>query len=142
MTAKNGDTVKVHYTGKLPSGKVFDSSRKTDPFEMVLGGGQVIPGFEKNIIGMAQGDVKTFTIIAEEAYGTRQEDLVLKLDIDLLPEDITPSKGQELELKDPSGQTFRMVVMEFDDQSITLDANHPLAGKDLVFEVELVQIVE
>ena len=142
MTAKNGDTVKVHYTGKLPSGKIFDSSRKTDPFELVLGGGQVIPGFENNIIGMAQGDVKTFTIEAEDAYGVRQEELVLKLDRELLPEEIEPKKGQELELKDPSGQTFRMVVMEFDDDSLTLDANHPLAGKSLVFEVELVQIVE
>ena len=141
--AKEGDMVKVHYTGKLKDGSVFDSSRDGDPMEVTLGADQVIPGFENEVIGMSPGDSKTFDIAAEEAYGPRRDELVLKVDKERVPEDLDLATGQQLVFRQDEGeeQTIRVLVTDISEESITLDANHPLAGEDLTFEVELVAIV-
>ena len=138
--AQNGDTVKVHYTGKLTDGTVFDSSIDRDePMEFTLGQGHLIPGFEKTVDGMAVGDKETVTIPAVEAYGEPRPDLILKLPHDKFPENIKPEVGHGLQLRQPDGGMFEVTVTKVEDDGVTLDANHPLAGKDLVFEIELVE---
>jgi peptidylprolyl isomerase len=139
--AKTGDKVKVHYTGKLPDGTQFDSSADQDPLEFTLGAGEVIQGFEEAVVGMNPGDTKTATINADEAYGDYDEELVLEVERDQFPPEITPEVGQRLQLTQPDGEVFGAVVTGFDDEVVTLDANHPLAGQDLTFEIELVEIV-
>jgi len=139
--AKTGDTVRVHYTGKLEDGMIFDSSKDRPPLEFTIGGGEVIPGFESGIIGMEVGQVKTISIAPEEAYGPRREDLVLYVKKTDFPEDITPTVGQQLQIRQPNGRIIDLMVTEVGDESVTLDANHPLAGKTLIFDVELVEIV-
>jgi len=138
--AKGGDTVKIHYTGKLEDGTVFDSSRDREPFELTLGSGSTIPGFENGIIGMALGDTKTITIPPEEAYGPRRDDLVMTISKDEFPSDITPSVGQQLQMRHPSGNVMNVTITDVMQDSVTLDANHALAGKTLIFEVELMEI--
>lgn len=139
--AKSGDTVRIHYTGKLEDGTPFDSSEGRDPLEFALGGGQVIPGFDNAIEGMAVGDKKSVTIPPEEAYGQRHDQLVQDVPRDRLPDGITPAVGMELQSKTESGQVMRFAVTAVDDDSITVDGNHPLAGKSLNFDIELVEIV-
>lgn len=136
-----GDKVRVHYTGKLEDETVFDSSEGRDPIEFTLGSGEVIPGFEQAVVGMEPGDEKTATIPAVEAYGERQEDLVVALERSSMPEEFEPEPGQELQMRDRSGNSFVVRVVEVGDEEVTVDANHPLAGETLNFEIELVEIV-
>lgn len=139
--AKSGDTVRIHYTGTLDDGTQFDSSAGRDPLEFALGGGQVIPGFDSAVDGMAVGESKTVTIPAEEAYGQRHEQLVQQVSRSALPDDIEPAVGMQLQSQSPEGQVMMLVVTEVEDESITVDANHPLAGQALTFDIELVEIV-
>lgn len=140
-TATVGDKVRVHYTGKLEDETVFDSSEGRDPIEFTLGSGEVIPGFEQAVVGMEPGDEKTATIPAVEAYGERREDLVVALERSSMPEEFEPEPGQELQMRDRSGNSFVVRVVEVGDEEVTVDANHPLAGETLNFEIELVEIV-
>jgi len=138
--AKNGDTVQVNYTGKLADGTVVDSSVGREPLEFTLGVGQVIPGFEKAVLGMKVGEKKTVTIPVDEAYGPHHDDLVAEVPREKLPEDITPEVGQQLGVKRTDGGTSIVTIISVSDNTVTIDANHPLAGKDLTFEIELVKI--
>lgn len=138
--AQSGDTVRVHYTGRLDGGEVFDSSRGRDPLEFTLGGGQVIAGFDEAVTGMTPGDEKTVTIPAGEAYGARRDELSGEVPRAQFPPDIDPQVGQQLQMQQ-GGQTFVVTVTEVTDEAVRLDANHPLAGKDLTFDLELVEIV-
>lgn len=138
--AQNGDTVKVHYTGKLTDGIIFDSSIGSDPLEFCLGEGHVIAGFEQAIMGMSAGESKTVTIPSHEAYGEYYPELAMVVSRQQLPPDFDLEIGQELEISQPDGQIIPVVVTELSESNITLDANHPLAGQDLVFELELVAI--
>ena len=138
--AKDGDTVKVHYTGTLKDGSVFDTSAEREPLEFKLGEGQLIPGFEKAVIGMEEGDSTTVDIPVEEAYGEAREDLIINVPKDQLPEDVEPEVGMQLQVNQPDGQPVPVRVAEISDEELTLDANHPLAGKDLSFEIEVVEI--
>jgi FKBP-type peptidyl-prolyl cis-trans isomerase 2 len=138
--AKNGDTVQVNYTGKLADGTVVDSSVGREPLEFTLGVGQVIPGFEKAVLGMKVGEKKTVTIPVDEAYGPHHDDLVAEVPREKLPEDITPEVGQQLGVKRTDGGTSIVTIISVSDNAVTIDANHPLAGKDLTFEIELVKI--
>jgi len=139
--AKSGDTVRIHYTGTLDDGTQFDSSTGRDPLEFALGGGQVIPGFDSAVDGMSVGDSKTVTIAPDEAYGQRHEQLVQQVPRSALPEDIEPTAGMQLQSQSPDGQVMNLVVIQVEDESITLDANHPLSGQALTFAIELVEIV-
>lgn len=138
--AQEGDTVKVHYTGTLEDGSEFDSSRGREPLEFTLGAGQMIPGFEEAVLGMDVGDSKTQDIPVDEAYGPRRDDLVFEVEREQLPDDLEPEVGEILMMQHPSGQQAQVQVKELGDASITLDGNHPLAGKDLTFDIELVEI--
>ena len=140
IMAENGDTVKVHYKGALEDGSVFDTSKGGEPLEFILGGGNMIAGFDKAVNGMQVGEIKTVTIPADEAYGPHRDDLVLVIERDKLPEDLKPGIGQQLEMSQPDGRTVTVVVTDVSEASITVDANHPMAGKDLTFEIELVAI--
>ncbi len=145
---REGDRVKVHYTGRLEGGEVFDSSLCLDegcgcdtaPLEFTVGAGEVIPGFEKAVIGMSEGDKKTFTIAVDEAYGKRNEELVVAVERGNIPEDINPEVGMRIEVTQEDGQEFPVIVTAVNDTHVTLDANHPLAGRDLTFDIELVEI--
>jgi FKBP-type peptidyl-prolyl cis-trans isomerase 2 len=138
--AKKNDTVKVHYTGKLTTGEVFDSSVERDPLQFTLGGGQMIKGFDTAVDGMELNEKKTVTIPADEAYGQKREDLVQSVPKTQLPEDMKPEVGQTLVATGPEGQQMQVVVTNVTESDIQIDANHPLAGQDLVFEIELVEI--
>lgn len=140
--AKSGDTVRIHYTGTLEDGTQFDSSSGRDPLEFALGGGQVIPGFDSAVDGMTVGDSKTVTIQPDDAYGQRHEQLIQQVPKSALPEDMTPEVGMALQSQSPDGQTMNLVVVGVEEDSITLDANHPLSGQALTFAIELVEIVQ
>ncbi len=139
--AKFGDTVKVHYTGKLDDGTVFDSSIQGEPLEFTIGSGSIIPGFEKAVVGMVPGDQKTEVIPTEQAYGPYQEEMVVMVERNQMPAEMEPQIGQQLQLQHESGQIIPVIVTDVSDASVTLDANHPLAGEDLTFEIQLVAIV-
>ncbi len=140
--AKSGDTVRIHYTGTLDDGTQFDSSSGRDALEFALGAGQVIPGFDSAVDGMAVGETKEVTIAPDDAYGQRHEQLVQTVPRDVLPDEIDPAVGMQLQSQSPGGQVLNLVVTEVGDESITVDANHPLAGQALTFSIELVEIVE
>ncbi len=137
---KQGDKVKVHYHGKLTDGTTFDSSEGRDPLEFEVGAGAVIPGFDNGVMGMAVGDKKTVNIPAEEAYGPKVDELVMDFPKERFPEDMQPEIGMQLMMNNGSGQQFPVTIVGVKDETITLDANHQLAGKDLVFDIELVDI--
>ncbi len=137
---KENDTVKVHYTGKLKDGQVFDTSEGKDPIEFTLGKGQLIPGFEKGLLDMKVNEKKTVTIPKEEAYGEPREDLVQEVEKSQLPDEIKPEVGMGLVSRTPDGREMNLVVAEVKDETIVVDGNHPLAGKDLVFDLEVVEI--
>jgi len=141
MAAKAGDSVRIHYKGSLDDGTVFDSSYDGDPFEFTLGGGMVIPGFDQAVIGMEEGTVKTVSIPPAEAYGEYLDDHVIEVDKAQVPDTIKPELGMGLELHSNDGQTIDVVVTRIDGDTLTLDANHPLAGKTLTFEINLLEIV-
>ena len=132
--------MKVHYTGKLDDGTVFDSSRDREPLEFTLGGGQVIPGFEEAVRDMEEGEETTVTIPPEEAYGQRQDQAVIEVAREQLPDEIKPEVGMQLEVLSAGGGSFPARITEVNDRTITLDANHPLAGEQLTFEIELVAV--
>jgi peptidylprolyl isomerase len=139
--AKQGDTVKVHYTGKLGDGTIFDTSRERQPLQFTIGKGQVIAGFEQAVVGMNTGESKTATIPMDQAYGPRRKDLVTTLERSQLPADLNPTAGQRLELTQMDDKNILVTVMAVTDTTMTLDANHPLSGIDLTFDIELVGIV-
>lgn len=138
--ATSGDTVSIHYTGRLEDGTVFDTSENRDPLEFTLGEGNVIPGFETAVQGMEEGESKTAKIPSDEAYGERRDDLVLSVSKEQLPPDLDPEVGQRLQMQAGDGQTFQVVISEVEEASVEVDANHPLAGEDLTFDIELVEI--
>jgi len=138
--AKSGDTVKVHYTGKLEDGTVFDSSADREPLQFTIGEGNIVPGFENAVVGMSPGQSKTETIPCTEAYGPRQEELIQTIDRSAIPADIALQEGQRLQVSQPNAQPLVVTVTDVKDDSVTLDGNHMLAGKDLIFEIELVEI--
>jgi peptidylprolyl isomerase len=139
--AQNGDTVQVDYTGKLADGTVFDSSSGREPLEFTLGSDQVIPGFEKAVLGMKVGEKKTVRIPADEAYGQHADELVIQVPREKLRSDSEPAVGQVLQVTGQDGKPFYFTITAISDNgTITLDANPPLAGKDLTFDIELVKI--
>lgn len=138
--AKQGDNVKIHYTGKLEDGTVFDSSEGRDPLGFELGSGQVIVGFDEAVTGMSVGESKNVTIPADKAYGQRNDQLVMEVPKSQVPEDIKPEVDQQLQMGGPNGEIVVVTIVDVSDESITLDANPPLAGKDLVFDIELVEV--
>ena len=140
MTAKAGDTVQVHYTGKLDDGQVFDSSEGNDALEFTIGAGNMIEGFDAAVRGMSVGESRQVRIPAEQAYGPRIDDMVLSVGREQFPKGMTPEIGQVLELVTEEGERAQLVVTAFDDTHVTLDANHPLAGQALTFDIRLVGI--
>lgn len=138
--AKNGDKVKINYTGKLADGTVFDSSEGRDPLEFTLGSQQVIPGFEEAVMGMEQGESKSFTIESDKAYGPSREENIMKIALKDLNLDFNPKKGDHLTLQRSDGQQLTVKVDDINESEITLDANHPLSGKDLTFDITVVSI--
>lgn len=139
-TAQNGNIIQVHYTGTLQDGMMFDTSVGREPLEFTLGEDRMIPGFEQAVLGMKIGESKTVTIPAEDAYGPYNTDMTLVVSREELPGDMTPKVGQQLEMTDSDGGTIMVIITEVSDTTVTLDANHPFAGKDLTFEIELVSI--
>ncbi|SHI49944.1 FKBP-type peptidyl-prolyl cis-trans isomerase 2 [Mesonia phycicola] len=137
---KENNTVKIHYTGKLQDGQVFDSSLEREPIEFTIGSGQIIPGLEKGLIDMKVNDKKTIEIPQAEAYGEVIEDLFQEVPKDQLPQEIAPEVGMGLVAKNPDGSERQLRVAEVKETSIIIDANHPLAGKDLIFDVEVLEI--
>jgi len=140
-SAKTGDTVRVHYTGTLTDGTVFDTSRDREPLEFTIGQNMVIPGFENGIVGMNEGDSKEISIPAGEAYGAYNDQLVAVVPRSQVPPEMELSLGMILQVRSPEGSLARAIVREISEAEVTLDLNHPLAGQDLVFEVGLVKIV-
>jgi FKBP-type peptidyl-prolyl cis-trans isomerase 2 len=138
-TAKAGDTVQIHYTGKLDSGEQFDSSVGGEPLEFTLGGGQVIAGFDKGVSGMSVGEKKTIRVLPKDAYGDYDDDLVIQVSREDLPA-LNYELGTELVMQQPSGRGIPVIVIDANDEAVVLDANHPLAGEALTFELELVGI--
>lgn len=137
---KNGDTVRVHYHGKLTNGSTFDSSEGREPLEFTVGGGQVIKGFDDALVDMRVGDKKTVHIPVDQAYGHKNDNMMMEYPKAEFPADMTPAVGMELHMSDASGNVFPVVIAEVLDEVVVLDANHPLAGEDLIFEIELVSI--
>jgi len=142
VQAKSGDTVRVHYTDTLNNGQVFDSSKSRAPLEFVLGSGMVIPGFDAAVTGLEPGETVTTTIPTDEAYGPYQEDMVADIERQNIPADFDLEVGQRLQMQVPSGEAMAVTVTDMKGDIVTLDGNHPLAGQDLTFELELVSIVE
>lgn len=138
--AQAGNVVRVHYTGKLDDGTVFDSSEGREPLEFTLGSGQVIAGFDHAVTGMSVGETRSARIPADEAYGQRRDDLLLEVDRQQIPEGVELAVGTQLQLQQENGQAVPVTVAELDSDSVTLDANHPLAGQDLIFDLELVGV--
>lgn len=139
--AKTGDNVSVHYTGKLKDGKVFDTSKERGPLDFEIGGNAVIEGFETGVVGMEPGESKVIEIPSDKAYGPWREEMTIQVEKDKLPPDLNPEIGQTLQVPQQNNpQPLLVTVVKVDETSITLDANHPLAGEDLIFEVELVEI--
>jgi len=139
--AKSGDTVKIHYSGFLMDGTIFDSSLEGEPFEFTLGDGSVIPGFDAGLLGMTEGDEKTLAIPPESAYGARDEGLVAEIERTQIPPEIDPQVGAILQITSEGGDASNVIITKVTDNSITLDGNHPLAGQELIFEVKLLEVV-
>lgn len=138
---KTGDKVRVHYHGRLNNGQTFDKSEGREPLEFEVGSGMVIRGFDEGVKGMGVGDKKTINIPFDEAYGPRNPDMVIEMPKDRFPKDMELEVGMPLGMSDGQGQQFEVTVTEIKDDSVILDANHPLAGQDLIFDLELVEIV-
>lgn len=137
---KNGDTVRVHYHGKLTNGSTFDSSEGREPLEFTVGQGQVIKGFDDALVNMNVGDKKTVNIPVDQAYGQRNDDMMMEYPRSEFPADMKPEAGMQLHMSDNVGNVFPVVITEVKDDVVILDANHPLAGEDLIFDIELVSI--
>ncbi|TNF52585.1 peptidylprolyl isomerase [bacterium] len=141
QSEKKGDTVKVHYTLKNERGEVLESSKETMPLEFIIGEGNVVPGFEKGIIGMKSGESRTITVPEEDGYGSYEERKVFEFPKERAPSDFDPSLGQSVQLHAPDGTKFSVTVIGKTDKAFKMDANHPMAGKTLVFDVELVELL-
>jgi peptidylprolyl isomerase len=141
MEAKTGDVVRVHYTGRLLDGTTFDSSEGREPLEFTVGAGQMIKGFDAGVQGMRVGDRKTIQIVPEEAYGHRDEEAIIEFPKENVPSDMQLEPGMQLTLRNQYGQPVPVIVLEVREEVVVMDANHMLAGQELVFEVELVEIV-
>lgn len=139
-TIKNGDTVRIHYTGTLTNGETFDSSDGRDPLEFVVGSGQIIPGLDRELPGMVEGDQKTVTIPCDLAYGPHDPDGLQAVEKSQFPEEIPLEIGTQLQVQTPDGQTLAVSIAEVRDEDVILDANHPLAGKDLTFDFTVVEV--
>lgn len=142
IAVKNGDTVALHYTGKLVDGTVFDTSRERAPLTLRVGQKQVIPGFERAVIGMTEGESKTVRIPPAEGFGEHEPAMVVRFDREKIPPEIDVQVGQQLQVQTTAGESLPARVIDASDSDVTLDANHPLAGKTLAFEIELVEIVQ
>jgi peptidylprolyl isomerase/FKBP-type peptidyl-prolyl cis-trans isomerase SlpA len=140
--AKEGDEVQVHYTGKLEDGTVFDTSEDGEPLSFTIGENRVIPGFEEAVTGMEPGDSKTTEVEPEQAYGEHREDMVMEMERDQIPDDVDPEVGQQLQLRLENGQTVPVLITALGEDTVTIDANHPLAGRKLMFEIELIDVAE
>lgn len=140
QAAKPGDTLRIHYTGRLEDGTVFDSSEGRDPLEFTAGSGEIIPGLDKGLIGMAVGDIREVTVPPEEAYGQRHEARIQSVPREAIPDHIPTEPGTQLSVETQDGSTLQVVVSDRTDSHVELDANHPLAGRTLIFDVTLVEI--
>lgn len=140
QSVKSGDKIKVHYHGRLNNGETFDSSQGREPLEFTVGSGQVIKGFDNGVLGMQVGDKKTVNIPVQDAYGDKSDDMIIEFDRSQFPPDMKPEIGMQLMMNNGQGQSFPVVVKEVREDSVVLDANHPLAGEDLSFDLELVEI--
>lgn len=140
--AGNGNTVQIHYSGKLKDGTLFDSSEGGEPLQFTIGEGNIIPKLEAAIVGMTVGDKAAVEIAAADAYGPRQDDAVQTIERSMIPQEVELSVGKQLQASAENGETVVLTVIAIEDETVTLDGNHPLAGHDLFFDVELVQIVE
>jgi FKBP-type peptidyl-prolyl cis-trans isomerase 2 len=138
--AKSGDNVKVHYTGKLDDGTVFDSSVDREPLEFTIGGGQLIQDFEQAVVGMNPGESKTVKIPSDNAYGPHRDEMLIVVNRSQFPENLEPKIEQQLQIRNQNGQSTVAKVVDISENNVTLDANHPLAGKDLTFEIQLTEI--
>jgi FKBP-type peptidyl-prolyl cis-trans isomerase 2 len=138
---KNGDTVRVHYHGRLTDGTTFDSSEGRSPLEFKVGAGMVIKGFDDGVMDMVAGDKKTVNIPVNEAYGPKDPQMVMDFPKDRFPPEMVPEVGMQLNMTNGEGQNFPVIIVEVREDAVILDANHPLAGQDLVFDIELVEIV-
>ena len=138
---KHGDTVKIHYTGKLEDGTIFDTSAKRDPLQFIIGAEQVVSGFEQAIVGMNPSESKTVKVPADKAYGPHREEMVSVVDQNKIPKNLKLELGQQLQIPQEDGQKVIVAVTNISESSVTLDANHPLAGKDLTFDIQLIEIL-
>jgi FKBP-type peptidyl-prolyl cis-trans isomerase 2 len=140
MAVQSGNTIKIHYHGRLSDGTTFDSSTGRSPLEFTVGSGQVIKGFDDGVQGMSVGDKKTIEIPFAHAYGPEDPSMIIEFPVEKLPEDMKPEIGMQLNMNNAEGQQFPVVITGITDENIVLNANHPLAGKDLIFDLELVEI--
>ena len=138
--AKSGDKVKVHYTGKLKDGTVFDTTSQGSPLEFTIGEGRLISDFEEAVVGMEPGESKSFEVASGNAYGPHREEMVMTVDRKQMPEGLNPQLNQRLQVQQSNNQPFVVTVTAVTEESVTLDANHPLAGKDLTFDIQLAEI--
>jgi peptidylprolyl isomerase len=139
--ARKGNTVKVHYKGRLDDGTVFANSAEREVLEFTIGEDQILQGFEQAVVGMSPGELKTITVPADQAYGPRDEEMVLVVDRSRIPAHLKPKIGQQLEVRQADGEGLVVTVTDVSEASVTLDANHPLAGEDLIFDIQLVEIL-
>jgi FKBP-type peptidyl-prolyl cis-trans isomerase 2 len=140
--AKEDDTVRVHYTVKLDKDTIVGSTKDEEPLQFTLGKGQVLPGFEQAVVGMNSGESKTVLVTADQAFGPYLDEMVVVVDRGRLPEGINPKEGDRIQLQSRSGETVTVAVMDVSESTVTLDGNHPLAGKDLIFDIEFIQVVQ
>jgi peptidylprolyl isomerase len=140
VKAKDGDVVRVHYTAKLEDGEIVDTTEEKEPWEFTLGEGNVISGFEEAVVGMNPGESKTVNVPSEKAYGPHRKERIVVIDREKFPKHITPEAGQHLRIPQQDGTTAMVTVSEVSESKVTIDGNHPLAGKDLVFDIELLEI--
>jgi FKBP-type peptidyl-prolyl cis-trans isomerase 2 len=142
MAVQSGDTIKIHYHGRLSDGSTFDSSEGRSPLEFKVGSGSVIKGFDDGVKGMHIGEKKTIEIPFLHAYGPEDPSMIIEFPVERLPDDLKPEIGMQLNMNNAEGQQFPVVITDINDENVILNANHPLAGKDLIFDLELVEIVD
>jgi len=140
--AKEDDTVRVHYTVKLDKDTIVGSTKDQEPLQFTLGKGQVLPGFEQAVVGMNSGESKTVLVTADQAFGPYLDEMVVVVDRGRLPEGINPKEGNRIQLQSRSGETVTVTVMDVSESTVTIDGNHPLAGKDLIFDIEFIEVVQ
>jgi peptidylprolyl isomerase len=139
--AKQGDTVKVHYTVRLEDGTILGSTTNHEPLQFTIGEGEILPGFEEAIVGMNPGESKTVQVPADGAFGPHQEEMIVVVGRNRLPADLKPKAGESLLFRQEDGKTITVMVTDVSESSVTIDANHPLAGKDLTFDIQFVEIL-